>query len=166
VLAAGSVEELTARTDLPLATRRDAGVVIPCTIAAHDAARGLTCFDFAGGSLLVPLHQEPIGTRLRLRLRARDISVALAPPRDISMQNLLPAELRDVAPTGSPHEVFLHLAVGETVLLARVTRDAVERLGLRPGINLWAMIKSVTFDRAGHARPESDQRSATSASSA
>jgi molybdate transport system ATP-binding protein len=148
VLAAGTVEELTARTDLPLASRRDAGVVIPCTIEGHDPARGLTRFRFAGGELLAPLHAEPAGTRLRLRLRARDVSVAISPPEGISMQNVLPATLASVAPTGSPHEVFLHLAVGETMLLARVTRDAIERLGLAPGARIWAMIKSVTFDHA------------------
>ncbi len=102
----------------------------------------------AGGSLVGPLHAEPVGTRLRLRLRARDVSVALTPPESISMQNVLPAVLRSIAPTGSPHEVFLHLAIGETALLARVTRDAMERLELAPGANLWAMIKSVTFDHA------------------
>lgn len=148
ILAVGTVEELTARTDLPLAARRDAGVVIPCTVAEHDPARGLTRFDFAGGHLLAPLHAEPVGTRLRLRLRARDVSVALAPPEGISMQNVLPAVLRSVAPTGSPHEVFLHLAIDETPLLARITRDAMERLKLAPGASLWAMIKSVTFDHA------------------
>jgi molybdate transport system ATP-binding protein len=146
VLAAGSVEELTARTDLPLAARRDAGVLVPCTIAEHDAARGLTRFDFAGGSLLAPLSPEAPGTRLRLRLRARDVSVALTPPEGISMQNVLPAVLRSIAPTGSPHEVFLHLAIGETAVLARITRDAMERLELAPGAGVWAMIKSVTFD--------------------
>lgn len=147
VLASGTVEELTARTDLPLAARRDAGVVIACTLAAHDPARGLTRFDFPGGSLLTPLHDAPPGTRMRMRLRARDVSVALTPPEGISMQNVLPAELRSIAPTTSPHEVFLHLGIGETALLARVTRDALERLGLAPGARLWAMIKSVTFDQ-------------------
>lgn len=148
VLAAGAVEELTARTDLPLASRRDAGVVIPCTIAAHDLTRGLTRFAFAGGQLVAPLHAEPVGTRLRLRLRARDVSVALAAPQGISMQNVLPADLRSIAPAGTPHEVFLHLAIGETPLLARVTRDAMQRLELAPGARIWAMIKSVTFDHA------------------
>nr|WP_314075286.1 molybdenum ABC transporter ATP-binding protein [uncultured Roseococcus sp.] len=148
VLAAGTVEELTARTDLPLATRRDAGVVIPCIIASHEPERGLTRFRFAGGELLAPLQTEPPGTRLRLRLRARDVSIALAPPGDISVQNVLPARLAAIAPTGSPHEVFLHLALGETTMLARITRDALDRLGLVPGAEVWAMIKSVTFDHA------------------
>ena len=71
------MEALSARTDLPLlATRRDAGAVLACAVAAHDAARGLTRLRFAGGALLVPLRPEPPGARLRLRLRARDVAVA------------------------------------------------------------------------------------------
>ena len=50
VLASGSVEELSLRTDLPLAVRRDAGAVLPCTVLSHDPARGLTRLGFAGAS--------------------------------------------------------------------------------------------------------------------
>jgi len=150
VLASGGVEELTARTDLPLAARRDAGVLIAVRVAAHDAARGLTRLEFAGGHLLMPLHPAPPGTALRLRLRARDVAIALTRPAEISVQNILPAVISAILPTTSPHEVFLHLALGETRLLARVTRDAAERLQLAPGLEVFALVKSVAFD---HARP-------------
>jgi molybdate transport system ATP-binding protein len=148
VLASGGVEELTARTDLPLAARRDAGVLIPVRVLAHDAARGLTRLGFAGGELLMPLHPAALGSALRLRLRARDVAVALAPPQGISVQNILPATISAIRPSASPHEFFLELAMGETRLLARVTRDAVERLGLAPGITVHALVKSVAFDQA------------------
>jgi len=150
ILASGGLEALTARTDLPLAARRDAGVLITARIAGHEAARGLTWLSFPGGALWVPLQAAGVGAALRLRLRARDVAVALTRPEDVSVQNILRAELREIAPTASPHEVFLHLAVGDTVLLARVTRDAVARLGLVAGQEVWAMVKSVAFD---HARP-------------
>lgn len=150
VLASGCLEELTARTDLPLAARRDAGVLITAGVADHDAARGLTRLGFAGGHLVVPLQAAPIGTALRLRLRARDVAVALTPPQGVSIQNILPARLIAIRPTTSPNEVFLHLDINGTPLLARVTRDAVERLGLTPGMAVFALVKSVAFD---HARP-------------
>jgi len=148
VRAADTVEAIAARTDLPLAARRDAGVLLPCQVATHDTARGLTRLDFAGGALLVPLRGEAVGSAMRLRLRARDVAVALTPPEGISMQNILPATLAAISETGAPHEVFLRLAVGPSMLLARVTRDNVARLGLTPGMALWALVKSVTFDRA------------------
>ncbi|MES2711660.1 MAG: molybdenum ABC transporter ATP-binding protein [Pseudomonadota bacterium] len=148
VRAADTVEAIAARTDLPLAARRDAGAVLPCHVAAHDAARGLTRLDFAGGTLLVPMRGEAVGSVMRLRLRARDVAVALTRPEDISIQNILPATLAAISETGAPHEVFLRLAVGPSTLLARVTRDSVARLGLTPRMALWALVKSVTFDRA------------------
>jgi molybdate transport system ATP-binding protein len=150
VLASGGLEELTARTDLPLAARRDAGVLIAARVAGHDSVRGLSMLDFAGGRLVVPLQAAPLGTALRIRLRARDVAVALHPPEGLSIQNILPVLLTEIRPTPSPQEVFLHLRMGETTLLSRVTRDAVERLGLTPGQSLWALVKSVAFD---HARP-------------
>lgn len=145
VLAEGPAEALAARTDLPLAARRDAGVLIPCTVLEGETG-GLARLGFAGGALVTTVHPGPPGTRLRVRLRARDIAVALAEPRGISTQNVIPATLAAIQPAGEPQEVFLRLAVGPTTLLARVTRDSAERLALRPGMPLWALIKAVTFD--------------------
>ena len=149
VLAQGPVEELTARTDLPLSNRRDAGSLIPCRIAGHDTARGLTRLAFDGGIFLVPLRAEPIGGLARIRLRARDVAVAIEPPRGLSTQNILQATLVTIGPASPAQEVFLQLQVGPTAILSRVTRDSVARLGLRPGMVLWAVVKAVTFDHAG-----------------
>ncbi len=148
VAAEGTVEALSARTDLPaLSARRDAGALLRCAVLAHDPARGLTRLGFPGGALVAPLRPEPVGTRLRLRVRARDVAVAAEAPRGLSVRNVLPAGLAGVAAVpGAPHEVFLRLAIGPSALLARVTRDAVAELGLRPGIAVWALVKSVAFD--------------------
>ncbi|WP_149541360.1 molybdenum ABC transporter ATP-binding protein [Siccirubricoccus phaeus] len=145
VLAAGPVEALTARTDLPLARRRDAGVLLACQVA-ETGADGLSRLAFPGGALLTTLPPGPPGTRLRLRLRARDIAVALAEPRDISTRNVLPATIAAIQPAPAPQEVFLQLAIGPSLVLACVTRDSVARLGLRPGLALWALVKAVTFE--------------------
>ncbi len=159
VVAEGPVEALSVRTDLPaLSARRDAGGLLHCAVLEHDAERGLTRLGFPGGALVTPLRPEPVGARLRLRVRARDVAVATDVPRGLSVHNALPAELAGVSPVpGAPHEAFLRLAVGPSALLARVTRDAVARLGLRPGMAVWALVKSVAFDHgpetaAGDAR--------------
>ncbi len=146
VLAAGPLETLAARTDLPtLSGRRDAGAVLSCTVQAHDIARGLTCLGFPGGELQVPLRAEPAGARLRLRLRARDVAVATEAPRGISSHNILPGTITAIAPAG-PHEAFVTLQVGPAPLLARLTRDSVGTLGLAPGMAVFALVKSTAFD--------------------
>lgn len=145
VLAEDTVEALTARTDLPLAGRRDAGVLIGCTV--RGAADGLATLDFAGGTLVTTARPGPPGTRLRVRLRARDVAVAIEEPRGISTRNILPVTLVAIGEGAGPGEVFLRLAAGPTALLARVTRDSVARLQLRAGMPLWALVKAVTFDQ-------------------
>lgn len=146
VVAAGPLEALTARPDLPvLSGRRDAGGVLACTVAAHDPARGLTRLCFAGGRLEVPLRPEPAGARLRLRVQARDVAVATEEPRGVSVHNVLPAIVASIVPAGA-HEVYVTLRVGPTPLLARLTRDAVARLGLAPGSRVFALVKSAAFD--------------------
>lgn len=150
VLAYGAVEALSARTDLPiLAGRRDVGAVLTCRVRAHDTGRGLSYLDFAGGELIVPFEDSPPDTPLRVRVRARDVSVALVRPEHVSVQNIFPAVVEDVE-QGQPHEAMLRLRVGgQSILLSRVTQDAVNRLGLRPGLPVWAMVKSVAFSPAG-----------------
>ncbi len=151
VLAHGPVEALSARTDLPiLAGRRDVGAVLPCRVRARDPERGLSHLDFAGGTLAVPLDAAPPGSQLRVRVRARDVSIALSRPEDVSVQNILPAVL-DAIEAGQPHEAMLRLRVGDSILLSRITQDAVRRLALRPGQPVWAMVKSVAFVSGGEA---------------
>jgi molybdate transport system ATP-binding protein len=86
---------------------------------------------------------------VRLRLRARDVAVATVPPESVSIHNVLPCRLDGIDPSGATGEVFLRLDLGGTTVLSRVMREAVGRLGLVPGQRLYALVKSVTFDRAG-----------------
>jgi molybdate transport system ATP-binding protein len=149
VQAAGPVEALSARPDVRLlALRRDAGALLACTVLGHEPERGLTRLGFAGGELLVPLRGDPPGCALRLRLRARDVVVALAPPVGLTLGNCLPCRLEEIAPAGGAQEVFLMLRIGPTPLLARVSRDSVARLGLAPGMAVHALVKTVVFDQA------------------
>lgn len=144
VLAEGAVEDLAARTDLPLAARRDAGALIGCTVrSVHD---GLSMLDFEGGVLATTARLGTPGTRLRVRLRARDIAVATVQPQGLSTRNILPVTVTAIDDGFEPAEVYLRLAAGPTMLLARITRESVARLQLRTGMPVWALVKAVTVD--------------------
>jgi molybdate transport system ATP-binding protein len=148
VLAEGPVEEIAARTDLPLAARRDAGVLVACTVIARDPGFGLTRLGFRGGELVMPLRPEPPGARLRLRIRARDVAVARQRPADVSTRNIWACTLSRILPAATPHEAMLELDVGGTPILARVLGESVGRLALAPGQPLFALVKAVAFDQA------------------
>ncbi len=144
VLAEGAVEELAARTDLPLAARRDAGALVRCTV--RSVQDGLAMLAFDGGVLAATARLGTPGTRLRVRVRARDVAVATVRPHGVSTQNILPATVAAIDDGFEPGEVYVRLAAGPTMLLARIMRDSVTRLQLRTGMPVWALVKAVTVD--------------------
>ncbi|HET6308434.1 MAG TPA: molybdenum ABC transporter ATP-binding protein, partial [Rhodopila sp.] len=73
VVAFGPVSEVAARADLPLARRDDAGAVVACRVAEHDARRALTRLDGGGVGFWVPLLAAPVGAACRIRVPAREV---------------------------------------------------------------------------------------------
>lgn len=147
VEAVGAVDDVMGRLDLrPLTGRYEAGAVVTAEISAHDSAFGLTELRFGGGTLRIPLLEAPIGTLLRLRIRARDVSLALTPPSDISIQNIFKARISDIGSETGP-QVDLRLDAGGAIVWARITKRALSSLGLAPGKEIFAMVKAIAVDR-------------------
>jgi molybdate transport system ATP-binding protein len=86
------------------------------------------------------------GERLRVRIRARDVSLALSAPRDASFLNVLSGT---VSALGEAKGASLDVAVaiGATTIIARITRKSVDALALAPGKPVFALVKSVAIDR-------------------
>lgn len=146
LVASGNVADTFARLDLiPITGRFDAGGVIEATVCDHDDSLGLTRLAFNGENLLVPrLDSEP-GTPLKVRVRARDILIARDAPTAISANNILPARITEIH-EDPPTYADIQLDLGATRLVARLTRASVDRLGLKTGMQVQAIIKSVTID--------------------
>ena len=83
--------------------------------------------------------------RSRLRVLARDVSLATEAPQHTSIQNLLPCRIEAVVPDAHPSQVLVRLACEESVLLARITARAADALGLVAGQPVWAQVKSVAL---------------------
>ena len=146
VRAAGPLAELTARGDLPLAARDDAGAVLEARVAEHHPARQLSLLRAGPLALWVPLIAGSLGTRLRVRIPAREIILATEAPAGISLHNILPTLVVAITEDTALHTAMVELGTGEARLLARVTPDAVARLGLRPGKPVLALVKSMSVD--------------------
>ena len=147
VVADGPVEELISRADLKdFSTDRDAGAVIRASVSRHDDEHGVTTLSFSGGTLLVSRLDLGPGASVRLRIRARDVSLALDPPRHLSIRNVLPVRVMAVAPTAD-HMVDVRLDCGGMVLRSTITSLAQSHLGLAPGMQAYALLKVVTIAR-------------------
>lgn len=143
VLASGPLTETLARLDLPWAREEEAGVVIEAIVAERDHRWHLARADFPGGSLWVRDDGVAVGRRVRLQVRARDVSVALAHHEGTSILNLLPATVTGVAEGGHPAARLVRIEVGGTPFLARLTARSVDALQLAPAKPVWVQIKSV-----------------------
>lgn len=145
VVASGPLMETLARADLPPAFADDAGVVLEATVAAHETD-GLTRIDFKGGSLYVSRRDDPIGRRLRCRIHARDVSIALHPLGESSVLNTLPVLVEAIVPTDTEGHVLLQLKLSDGPgLLARITKRSCTALNVQPGRQIYAMVKSVAL---------------------
>lgn len=144
VVASGLLTETLARADLPPTFADDAGVVLETVLAAHETDN-ISRLDFAGGCIRVGLRQEILGSRLRCRIHARDVSLALARPQASSILNILEGKVSAIEPTNTPGHVLVQLYVGPTPLLARITERSLRELQIEPGSQLWAQIKAVAM---------------------
>ena len=145
VIASGALNEILGRLDLPTAHLDDAGAMIETQVAVHDEEYHLTRLDFYGGSLWVGKVERVIGSMVRARVLARDVSIATVAPQGSSINNILVARIDRIQDEG-PDRVNLRMSVGSgQMLLSRITRRSCDHLGLAPGMEVFAQVKSVAL---------------------
>lgn len=126
----------------------DAGVVVEGRVVEHEPADHLSQVESPWGRLWVRLDDErPVGAGVRLRVLARDVSLALGPESASTLLNQWPARVVGLD-EGAPGEVLVRLAAATgaedgPVLLARVTARSVRLLGLAVGADVHARVKAV-----------------------
>jgi molybdate transport system ATP-binding protein len=144
-VASGPLGEVLARVDLPIRLGEDAGVVLEGRIAERDTRWHLARAEFAGGSVWVRDGGHAVGHAVRVRILARDVSLALTPHGGTSIQNILPGVVDAIADDGHPALALVRLRVGDSAMLARLTKRSADTLGLAPGKLAYAQIKAVAL---------------------
>ena len=145
-VATGSVRDVTSRSDIGwLADSAGLGTVFDATVAEVDITRGLARLAFNGGTLVAPDTSLSVGHRVRVRVPARDVILASGVPAGLSLHNALEATVAAVTHDERSHHAVVQLVVGGERILAEVTRDAVSRLGIREGLTIHLLIKSVSL---------------------
>lgn len=82
------------------------------------------------------------GVRVSIHIRPEDVLLCAGDPGRISARNVLPGEVRKLAPR--PEGVYVTVDVGFP-LVALVTREAVADLAIRPGARLHALVKATAI---------------------
>ena len=142
VTAVGPVQDI-----LPMADAADGGAVLDAKIVRHDETFHLSVLESAAGELQVPRLEAAIGAPVRAYIRARDVMLSLQRPEEISALNVLAGRVVSIVPT-STAQADIRLDCNGAVLVARLTAKSVDRLALVPGRPVYAVVKSVSFERS------------------
>ncbi len=144
----GKIADVMSRLDLwPLTGRFEAGALLRAVVIGHDPDYGLTHLRLGEQTLVIPHTAAQSGQSVRLRIRSRDVSIALSKPREVSIQNVLHGRITELHRESGPF-LEVRIDLGTQHLSARITRQAGDRLGLEVGKAVYALIKSVALDRA------------------
>lgn len=145
VVAAGGIHEMSLRPELAAIVGPDSvGAVLEGVISEADAARGLARLDLGRGSLLVAAADARVGARARVQLFASDLILATQPAHGLSVRNSIAGVVRGIREDENEAQL-VSVDIGGASVLARVTRDALESLGLHTGSPVWVLVKAVSL---------------------
>ena len=147
VVASGELADTLSQLDLPVKLGQEAGVVIESVVGSIESQWHLTRMDFDGGSVWIRDPGLALGAKARVRILASDVSLAREQPGKSSIQNVLQGQIDAMRDDEHPGLVLVRVKVGDTALLARVTKRAVSELALMPGDTVWTQVKSVALAR-------------------
>ena len=155
----GPVHAVLSAIVSPALAGDDLGALLEGVVAERDAQWHLCRVAFDGGSLWLRDSGLPLGRAVRLRVLARDLSIATEEPHGTSILNVLPCEVESSVPDVHPAQVLVRVRVGAgagagagmgmgmgtSMLTARLTGRSFEALGLQTGKRAWLQVKSVAL---------------------
>jgi molybdate transport system ATP-binding protein len=146
-VAQGPVTKLMSRPDLTwLREAVGLGSVFEAEVGQVHLERGLVELRFDHATLLAAHRGLRSGATVRVRIPAREVILASREPEGLSLHNTLAGRVTAISRDPAFEHVIVQVAVGETLLLAEVTEDAVARLRLTIDMPVFALVKSVSVD--------------------
>lgn len=145
VVAHGELTETLSRIDLPFRMGEDYSVVFNAQICERDSKWNLIRLEFSGGSLWSYDRGNSIGTHIRVRIWARDVSLATEENHNTSIQNILAGKVIGFSNDSVLGLKLVQVLVGSTIIFARLSERAIANLDIVIGKNIWVQIKTVAL---------------------
>lgn len=165
-VATGTLSDTLSRLDFPICLGEDMGVVLSGTIIARDQQWQLAQIAFSGGTVWLRDAGHPLHSHVRVRILARDVSLAKEQQHDTSIANILRATVVEITDDKHAGLALVRLKIErdtknnshledhlkdhlkdhlESYLISRITRRSVHTLRLNIGQPIWAQIKSAAI---------------------
>jgi molybdate transport system ATP-binding protein len=158
-VASGTITEVLNSGDLAVLKGEEIGTVIKARVLGHDEADKLSFLDLSDNQssakladtnecenlkLIVSHCQLEVNTTVRLRILARDVSIAREKPQSSSILNIIPARISKLTCEKSG-QCLVELDLDGCSIKSRVTSRSRRLLDLCEGELVFAQIKSVAL---------------------
>lgn len=144
VKAFGPLEEVWGSSVMhPWLPAEQQSSILRVSVLEHHPHYAMTALALGDQHLWVNKLDKPLQANLRIRIQASDVSLVLQPPVQSSIRNILRAKVAQCYDDNGQVEVQLEIA-GKT-LWARISPWARDELSIKPGLWLYAQIKSVSI---------------------
>lgn len=147
VIANGGLKEVLSNIEHPLHLGEETGVVVEAEVQERDSEWNLIRAAFEGGELWIRDGGDEIGHKIRIRILARDVSLALSEHTDTSIINRLRVKVEKIQYVVGQSMLLVSLKAGSSNIIARLSRRSAHHLNINEGMEVWAQIKGVAILR-------------------
>lgn len=144
IIATGPLDEVLSKAEIrPFIGCREIITELEGEVSLDDVGM----LELKAGSIVLRLENDyQADSRRRIRIRARDVALALKAPSKTSMQNIIPGiitKILDHDPHGTLVTVALGTDGGGPEIKSLITKQSKKDLHLTAGLNISVMIKAV-----------------------
>ena len=82
--------------------------------------------------------------KLRLHIPAKDVSISLEKAKHSSILNIVPCKIAEIE-LRDQTSAIIKLSLGGQYLLAMITRKSLDTLQLKPNMQVFAQLKSISL---------------------
>ncbi|MCS4091097.1 molybdenum ABC transporter ATP-binding protein [Rhizobium sp. BK176] len=150
VMRDGKVEAVGSAADVlshPPASfeRREAGALLEGKVESVDERHRIATIALKSARLHIPGAMLVPGKTVRVRIPARDVMLAMKRPEALSALNVLEGHVQAMTQADDA-TIDVFVDCGGDPILSRITSFSAERLGLRVGAPVFAVIKTVALE--------------------
>ncbi len=144
-IAQGPLNQLSLQPELRILLNEEAiGAIIDSKVVSIDADNGMAQLNLGNGTINIDASGLAVNQRVRVQLLARDLILSLYAPSGLSIRNKLVGVITQLSDDSS-QTTLVHVDVGNTIVMARITQSAARELELKAGTSIWVLVKAVTL---------------------
>lgn len=151
VITSGPLSDTLSRIDSSNQLASEIGVVIDSTISEKDKKWKMSKVVISGEDIWfhddIRKSDSEIGSPVRIQILASDVSLSLGSRLGTSITNCLPAIITEIKNNSETGITLVKLAIGDAVVMSRISSRSAHSLNIYEGMKIWAQIKSAAVIR-------------------